>query len=418
MKKLIDKFIRETGGNFAMIAALASPVLMLLAAGTMDIARYRGSVDELQKIVDFAAIAGAREMVLANSSERGITDTVNNVISSRMEAGFAGQSFSKNVSVDIHESEVYVFISIQVNGMLGQNLFPDNGLVKADSTAIATASAKICAISLREDDYDTFYAADQSSIEAVGCSMYANSNNPHAVDIDRDAKLVADLICSAGGADDDSRDSRVVVVTDYPPITDPLKDRKAPVIPSTCDENNFRVENNRTATVYPGRYCGGLRVKQDSTVTFMPGTYIIEDGLLYLDKRSTFRGEGVSFYFTGDGSRLFFDKKADIEFSAPETGDMAGMLFMENSNNEPGSRFEIFTSEARELLGTIYLPKGNLVVKTNQAVGEDSAFTVIVAREILLEKQAALYLNSDYSATKVPVPDGVGPVGGSTYLKN
>ncbi|MCI5043471.1 MAG: pilus assembly protein [Aquisalinus sp.] len=417
MRELIRNFLRDTGGNFAMIAALASPVLMLLAAGTMDMARYRSSVDDIQKIADFAAIAGAREMVLANSSESSITTRVNNVLSTRMNSAFDGQTYTKQVFVSIEESEINVSISIQVNGMLGQNLFPDNGLVKADSTAVATASAKICAITLDETDYDTFYASNQASIEATGCSMYANSTNPHAVDIDRNAKIIADLMCSAGGVDNDSRDSRVVIVTDCPQIHDPLEDRSAPAIPSTCDENNFRVENKRTATVYPGRYCGGLRVKQDSTVTFMPGTYIIDSGLLYIDKRSVIKGDGVSFYFTGDGSRLFFDKGAEIEFSAPETGDMAGMLFMEDYNNDVAAKFEIFTGEARELLGTIYLPQGHLVVETSQPVGEDSAFTVIVAREIHLRKQAALYLNTDYSATKVPVPDGVGPVGGSTYLK-
>ncbi|WP_306252723.1 TadE/TadG family type IV pilus assembly protein [Parvularcula sp. IMCC14364] len=128
MIKLINKFIRDTSGNFAMIAALASPVLMLMTAGAMDMARYRGAVDELQDIADFAAIAGAREMVLANSNAGSIETAVQNVIQSRMGSKFSGETYTKLVDVRMNDGQVSVDLSIQIDGMLGQSLFPDNGL--------------------------------------------------------------------------------------------------------------------------------------------------------------------------------------------------------------------------------------------------------------------------------------------------
>ncbi|MCI5044424.1 MAG: pilus assembly protein TadG-related protein, partial [Aquisalinus sp.] len=118
----MGRFLRETGGNFAMIAALASPVLLLLGAGAMDMARYRGAVDELQNIADFASIAGAREMILANSNQSSIENAVSNVISSRMQSLFSNQPFTQDIDVRMDDAEVFVKVSFQVNGMLGQNL--------------------------------------------------------------------------------------------------------------------------------------------------------------------------------------------------------------------------------------------------------------------------------------------------------
>ncbi|MCI5046888.1 MAG: hypothetical protein MRY59_05260, partial [Aquisalinus sp.] len=73
---------------------------------------------------------------------------------------------------------------------------------------------------------------------------------------------------------------------------------------------------------------------------------------------------------------------------------------------------------ADELLGTIYLPKGRIFVKSPSSVGQDSAFTVIVAWMVHVRNKSSLFLNTDYSATDVPVPEGVGPVNGSIYLTN
>ncbi len=438
MGQVIRHFLRNTHGNFAMIAALASPVLMLLSAGVMDMARYRGSVDELQDIADFAAIAGAREMVLANSNQASIHATVNNVVTSRMSSKFGGQSFSKNIDVRMDDGEVYVFLSFQVNGMLGQNLFPDNGLIKADSTAIATSSTKICAISLDEGGPHTFVFKDKAELMAEGCSLYANSASPNAVQLSVNVKVNADLLCSSGGAEDQSRKKLVTVITDCPVINDPLKDRAAPNYSGGCDELDFTIGRrdddddevdglvssvtdlvfDEQEVLRPGVYCGGIHIGKNVEVRFDPGIYIIKDGPFIVEKKSSVHGEGVGFYFTGDDSRFEFEKNTAVNFTAPETGEMAGMLFMEDNSKIAVEEFNIFTHMADELLGTIYLPMGKLTVDTNKSVGADSAFTVIVAKEILLDGKPSLYLNTDYFATSVPVPEGVGPIGGSTYLKN
>ncbi|MCI5046889.1 MAG: pilus assembly protein [Aquisalinus sp.] len=419
MRELIRKFLRDTGGNFVMIVALASPVLMLLSAGAMDMARYRGSVDELQNIADFAAIAGAREMILANADQNSIQAQVNSVITSRMNSKFSGKSFTKVVEVRMDEAEVFVSLSMQVNGMLGQNLFPDNGLVKADSTAIATASSKICAISLDPTHQNNaFHAENNTRLEALGCSIYANSTHPNAAEVSNGAEVVADLLCVSGGFKANGQTNSPGFIDGCPQLDDPLKDRAAPTFFAGCDHLDLDISEYTTSVLNPGVYCDGLKIKHDAQVTFMPGTYIIKDGPFIVEQEAIVEGKEVAFYFTGDNSSLKFEDMSEINLSAPINGDMAGMLFMEDRDKDNVEDFEILTSGARELLGTIYLPKGKLYVDTNNSVGQDSAFTVILANELHLHGSASLYLNSDYASTPVPVPEGVGPVGGSAYLKN
>jgi hypothetical protein len=68
------------------------------------------------------------------------------------------------------------------------------------------------------------------------------------------------------------------------------------------------------------------------------------------------------------------------------------------------------------MLGTIYLSRGDLKVGvkgggggSGVAVGATSAWTIVVARTISVADNQTLQLNTNYGATTVPPPVGVGP---------
>ena len=69
-----------------------------------------------------------------------------------------------------------------------------------------------------------------------------------------------------------------------------------------------------------------------------------------------------------------------------------------------------------KLLGTIYLPRGELKVDVIGLVAAASAYTVVVADRLDV-KGAHLVINSNYGMTDVPVPAGVGPTAGSVALE-
>jgi hypothetical protein len=134
-----------------------------------------------------------------------------------------------------------------------------------------------------------------------------------------------------------------------------------------------------------------------------------------LGPASSLTGEGVSFRFVDADSTFTFGLGSIVSLSAPTTGPMAGYLFFQDPGIEEGLRFRILTDLATKLLGTIYLPGGTLEIDVVGLVAAQSAYTVIVADKLDV-KGADLVINSDYGATTVPVPSGVGPLAGEVAL--
>ena len=59
------------------------------------------------------------------------------------------------------------------------------------------------------------------------------------------------------------------------------------------------------------------------------------------------------------------------------------------------------------MVGTVYIPTGELLVDGSAQVGGDSAYTAIVAETIRLYGGPHIVLNSNYDETDVPVPEGI-----------
>jgi hypothetical protein len=199
-----------------------------------------------------------------------------------------------------------------------------------------------------------------------------------------------------------------------------------------------------TQILEPGVYCKGLKITDKAVVTLRPGIYIIKDGPLVVDKGATLEGADVGIYLTGRRSNLVFAAASTINLSAPKDGPLAGILIFDDPSGakapaippyplpiplvgellgalQPGGpprEHKILSDNARLLLGTIYMPQGRLIIDASKPIADKSAYTVMVVRRIDLHAGPNLVLNSDYSATEVPVPKGVGPYGNNIMLTN
>jgi len=80
-------------------------------------------------------------------------------------------------------------------------------------------------------------------------------------------------------------------------------------------------------------------------------------------------------------------------------------LITARDNNDS---FDISSSNVDKLLGTIYMPNAKLNISAGGNVAEDSAWSVIVAKEINVSKKSQLIINKNYVGSGVPVPSGVG----------
>ena len=63
-----------------------------------------------------------------------------------------------------------------------------------------------------------------------------------------------------------------------------------------------------------------------------PGHYVVQDGPFNVGGGANIDGQGVSFFLTGNDAVIDVAGGGDLDFSAPTTGDMAGMLFYADRN--------------------------------------------------------------------------------------
>lgn len=95
---------------------------------------------------------------------------------------------------------------------------------------------------------------------------------------------------------------------------------------------------------------------------------------------------------------------------------MSGLLIYEDPTAPLLREHKISSGNARQLLGTIYMPRGKLTVDSAGIIADLSSYTVIVSRQLKVASSANLTMNAMYSASDVPVPSGVGNIGGRLLL--
>jgi hypothetical protein len=198
-----------------------------------------------------------------------------------------------------------------------------------------------------------------------------------------------------------------------------------------------------TRTLQPGVYCLGLKITDGADVTLAPGIYIIKDGPLIVDRGASISGDDVSIFLTGRKANLVFEADSTINLTASRDGPLAGLLIFDDPSGAsapaippyalpipllgdllgallgaPPREHKILSDNARNLLGTIYMPRGRLIIDATKPIADKSAYTVLVVQRIDLHDGPNLFLNSDYGASEVPVPKGLGPYGSNVILTN
>ncbi|WP_372424162.1 pilus assembly protein TadG-related protein [Salinarimonas chemoclinalis] len=400
--------LADDAGSVVIVFSLAV-VPMLGAAGlAVDATSWYGARASLQAAADTAAIAAAREMRLANTPadrlEAGAETAARAAIAAR---GFDPDAARVDATVDPRTHSVRIDIESPLARVFSRVVTDAFAQVAVTATAKLSGSAPVCVVALDGSGPKALHLEKRAKMEAQRCGVFSNSTHMQALRIDDQASLHAALICSAGGHFGRGTAYVPTPRTECPPIPDPLAGRATPPV-GACDHRDVDIRSDRY--LLPGVYCGGIRIRDGARVDLGSDLYVIKDGELRVDD-GMLVGRYTSFYFTGKDAVIDFRKESSVDLTAMRDGTLAGILFFQDRNAEEARDFEITSDDARNLLGTIYLPRGDLRVSSERSVADRSAFTVIVARRLELSEGPVLQLNTDYHATDIPVPDGVGPTG-------
>jgi Flp pilus assembly protein TadG len=402
-------------GGVAVIFALSSMVLLGLAGGGIDYARLSYRRAQLHTATDVGTLAGGNMLKLAQTttdtqSVRGVTEqAIRDNAKPTSSAPFTVQVSISNdgTSVTAQTQEIFPLAFGKIFGV-------PSATINVSARSSLVGKTRLCVLALDPSSDGTLTAQDQASMTASQCSVYSDSASTTGVTLQNQATILAASICSAGGNS---------VSTSNPPQPGPksgcpsLKDPLAVIAPpssSGCTYTNTVVTTSKT--LQPGTYCNGLKVTQGATATLAQGVYIIDTGPLTVDANATLTGSYVGIYLKSQQTTLNLTAASTINLTAPKSGPMSGLLFYEDPTAPLLREHKISSNGAHQLLGTIYMPRGKLTVDSHGAVADQSAYTVIVSRQLKVASSASLTMNAMYSASDVPVPSGVGNIGGRLLL--
>lgn len=429
LQQRIARLAADEAASTLMTFALALPVLMTAAAAAVDYSFAAMVRTRMQSAADSAALASVRELQLARTDANRATVIATNVVNTAI------QDVKTEVVVD------FKAMTVQVNLKKHHSPFIR---ISSETELQVTAKAKmsgslpLCLLGLDLSAPHTVSLEHSAMLTAPGCLVQSNSKHVAGMQSKLNAKLTAGMICSGGGALlSVGANYSPRPTTDCPALQDPLRSRPAPPI-GACNYKNVVIEDEHR-TLSPGVYCGGLTVTRRAVVKLASGTFVIKDGPLVVDRGASMSGTGVAIQLNGKGASLTFDSDSTISLSAPKDGPLAGILIYDDPSGAPapGSKarsgrglvkhlldtgaprkHQILSDNARKLLGTIYMPEGELIVDALKPVADQSAYTVLIVKQVRLYSGPNLILNTDYSASEVPVPMGVGPYSARIFLTN
>ena len=381
------QFRRCTSGSVAALFAIVSPVLvgaMGLGAETgywyiqkrnvqnaADVGAHGAAIRKISG--DDAAGYSAMADYVVQRTGLNMARTNTNVVSppaSGPGAGLAGA-----VAVTVEQTVPRMFSAIYSSNAI---------TVTGRAVAHADAGGPGCVIALAHYAQGAITVSGSADVDLVGCDLVSNAEGASIKVIGSGGSVSVRCAQASGFV---SYTSILSVECERmrenaPPIADPYAGVPEPAITGACQSSNVG-QNNQTTIVTPIeshasgmtsiRYCNGLSLRGD--VTLNPGLYLIEGGDFQVNSNASIHGEGVIF-FLADGVEMIFNGTADLDLSAPASGDYAGILIF-GSRSATTMSHRINGDAGVIMDGAIYTPASHLDFIGNAATSAVSCTQII-----------------------------------------
>jgi Flp pilus assembly protein TadG len=422
--RLLSNFSNCRRGNIALLTAMAMLPLSITAGGGVDYFRASNLQSALQRSLDAAVLAGAkhststdRDMIAGRifaaniaSSIPGTTATF--ALADGVYTGTASASVATAFLklINIPSMHVSATAAARVNG----GSTSGGATTSGGSSSGGGSSLCIYALSTTMGPALEMGGGSRLEMDPGSCFVQVNSPRVYAANLGGGSVIVSGENCIVGPAnvapDSTMSPPRKPICTTAP---DPFAGTMTYPTVGPCDHHFYQAPTSRT--LYPGVYCGGLNVS-NSTITLMPGLYIIKDGLLNVSG-STMTGTGVSFFITGNSAGFNNGGGARWKTKAMSTGPLAGFAFVV----DPRSQFALPTvvlggGSTIDFEGILYFPRQMVDLGGGSSLATPAPFTSIIANNFVLGGASRIRLRGDWTATDLPIPAALKKGGPSTVL--
>ncbi|GHA98620.1 hypothetical protein GCM10009069_21930 [Algimonas arctica] len=396
---MLRKFLQNCDGNVALIVSIAAIPILIGIGAAIDFAQLTSHKSNLQDALDGAVLTAAAidnktEDERALMGNLFLTQNTKKLCVDEADFFFEGDMVTANASCTID------------NALLGRSDLTKNTISVSAMAQRSSSSGgnAMCVIALDLFEKKTLLASGGTTLNANQCSVQVNSGNTKAVVLSGGSTLNSSENCIVGGVEQGLSNMSPQPTVDCEPIDDPFASATKPVV-GACNHVDFN-ENSDT-TLYPGVYCGGMRVS-NNTFTFMPGLYIIKNGTFESTGGATLQGDGVTFFLTGTAEEagIVWSGGGAYDFSASKNGPLAGFVVYLDPNALKDDKSVISGGGDVRYEGAFYFPKQTLLISGGGSVATPSPFTAYVANVIKYTGGSSLNIRIDPDATSVPIPQG------------
>src|SRR6266481_6013654 len=146
--------------------------------------------------------------------------------------------------------------------------------------------------------------------------------------------------------------------------------------------------------LYPGTYCGGISVNGNAWLHFNAGTYVLAGGGMGISANTVMSGTGVTFYNTtgtGGYGPILLNGNAGVNFSAPTSGPLAGILFFQDRTIPTSGAGSTITGNSTSTFdGAVYFPTTTVTFTGNSSA---NGYSIVVAYQLVVSGNSSLGSN-------------------------
>jgi Flp pilus assembly protein TadG len=401
----LRKLIKSDRGAFAVLFAILLPVIVGFVGLGVEAALWYLSKRNLMAAADAAAMAAVFEKV--KGSDAATIESVATTEATRNGWKAANGSLAVHnpplspSAYSADSSAVQVALTQNVSLIFAAVFMDANSItLNAKSTAKSVSGAgggSACMLGLHTTQAKTIEFSGNVNLDMPDCAVASNSNANDSISLTGSAS-VAVYSAQAVGVISDAHSHLTTShgKTDYASaVTDPYSSLTVPSIGSTCDQNEYRVKANNSASLSasgttPYVFCNGLDIK--GSLTLGAGTYVINKGTFNLNATGSLTGTNVTFILTStsgsDYAKFDLNGSASVNITAPSTGTYAGVL-MYGDRNGPYQDNHINGNSSAIYNGALYFPVGHMDFNGNSKSGS-SACTQLIAKTIKMNGNAGI----------------------------
>jgi hypothetical protein len=394
------RFRASSRGGVALLTALATPPLLLVALGAIQLQSVVTDRQKTQDIADAAALWGAQQLTVTpvGASDRTIAYANAQLASIKANAtvGVAATVLGPStIKVVINTDRPSFFM----------NLLPLGGFqTRVESIAEGATLSPLCVITFGTASSDKAEITGSSKLVAPACLIHANER----IEVGGAALLQGQTIEAGAGA---SGPMSPAANVGAPDVDDPFTsvDIQGPLL---CLGLLGKLDFDTNATLPAGAHCRDVEVKNGVTLTLAPGEHYFAKQF-ELKTNAKLIGDDVAIIL-GPNGELKWKDGASVVLKGRKSGRLAG--FVITTTRDRTNELKLDADPIDELTGTVYAPKATLNIDGDQQAAQASDWTVMAVQALKLSNKPQVQINANYAGSDVPVPGGVGNKTGTTHL--